>query len=182
MSHVACTQGNRVDSWLLMIKSQTVNLIPNLSFGHNFCFRCPNEWCEPTHDIYTSIGFRWYKGLFKAMGFEPCNRVLKKLKILLGLQLPTWEFLWECEGSCPHTFCTPRSVWNDSQVSLLAHNLATPLPCPCLGCEPKVRVATLRDQTFADETVLLAQRASKQATWTKWRRHWIFLLRSRCQN
>jgi len=33
---------------------------------------------------------------------------------------------------------TPRSIWRDSQVSLLACNLAS----PCFGCEPKARVAT----------------------------------------
>ncbi len=60
------------------------------------------------------------------------------LGILLGLQLSTWKFTWECEGSFPHTLCTPMSMWSDSLVSLLARNLAT----PCFGCEPKARVAT----------------------------------------
>ncbi len=49
------------------------------------------------------------------------------------------EFPWECEGSFPHTPCTPESMWCDFQVFLLACNLAT----PCLGREPKARVATL---------------------------------------
>jgi hypothetical protein len=42
MSHVTCTQGNWVESQLLVVGSQTVNLTPDLSFGHNLCFRCPN--------------------------------------------------------------------------------------------------------------------------------------------
>ncbi len=42
MLHVTCTWGNVVDSWLLMASSQTTNLTPDLSFGHNLCFRCPN--------------------------------------------------------------------------------------------------------------------------------------------
>jgi hypothetical protein len=58
MSHVACTQGNRVDSRLLVVGSQTANLTPGLSFAHNLCFKCPNEQCEPILDIYTSIYFQ----------------------------------------------------------------------------------------------------------------------------
>jgi hypothetical protein len=42
MSHIACTQGNRVDSRLLMVGSQIASLIPGLSFDHNLCFKCPN--------------------------------------------------------------------------------------------------------------------------------------------
>jgi hypothetical protein len=77
VSHVACTQGNRVDSRLLMVGSQTVNLTPDLSFGHNLCFKCSNEQCKPILDTYTSIAFQWYKELFKGMGFDPYNCVLK---------------------------------------------------------------------------------------------------------
>ncbi len=40
--HATCTQGNQVDSRLLMVGSQTANLIFGLSFGHNLCFKCPN--------------------------------------------------------------------------------------------------------------------------------------------
>ncbi len=77
MSHVSCTQGNRVDSRLLVIGSQTANLTPGLSFGHNLCCRCPNGQCEPILDIYASIAFQWYKELFKARGFDPCSCALK---------------------------------------------------------------------------------------------------------
>jgi hypothetical protein len=31
--------------------NQTTNLIPDLSFGHNLCFRCINGSCEPILDI-----------------------------------------------------------------------------------------------------------------------------------
>jgi len=61
MWHATCTQGNRVDYWLLMVGSQIANLILNLFFGHNLCFRCPNGWCKPILDIYVSISFQWYK-------------------------------------------------------------------------------------------------------------------------
>ncbi len=63
MSHATCTQGNRVDSWLLVVGSQTPNLTPSPSFGYNLCFRCPNGSCEPILDIYVSITFQWYKEL-----------------------------------------------------------------------------------------------------------------------
>ncbi len=46
MLHATCTQGNRVDSRLLVVKSQIANLTPGLSFGHNLCFICPNGSCK----------------------------------------------------------------------------------------------------------------------------------------
>jgi hypothetical protein len=84
MSHVPCTQGNRVDSRLLVVGSQIANLIPGLSFGHNLCFKCPNGQCEPILDIYTSIAFQWYKEFFKARCFDPCNHTLK-----------IWKSIWD---------------------------------------------------------------------------------------
>jgi hypothetical protein len=77
MLHVAFTQGNRVDFRLLVVGSQIANLTPGLSFGHNLCYKCPNEQCEPILDIYTSIAFQWYKELFKARSFDPFNHALK---------------------------------------------------------------------------------------------------------
>jgi hypothetical protein len=40
--HTTYTQGNWVDSWLLVAGSQIANLTPSRSFGHNLCFKCPN--------------------------------------------------------------------------------------------------------------------------------------------
>ncbi len=77
MWHVVCRQVNRVDSRLLVVRSQTTNLTPGLSFAHNLCFRCPNGQCERILDIYTSIAFKWYKELLKARRFDPYNRALK---------------------------------------------------------------------------------------------------------
>jgi hypothetical protein len=61
MSHVLCSQVFRVDSRLLVVGSQNwqtpENLTPNPSFGHNLCFRYPNEQCEPILDIYASRAF-----------------------------------------------------------------------------------------------------------------------------
>jgi hypothetical protein len=39
-------QVNHGDSRLLVVKSQ-INNFPDLSFGHNLCFKYPNEWREP---------------------------------------------------------------------------------------------------------------------------------------
>jgi hypothetical protein len=111
MSHPTCTKGNRVDSWLLMVGSQTADLTLGLSFGHNLCSKCPNGSCELILDIYVSIDFQWYKKLFNPMGFDPFNFLLKiwdSIGSQLGLQLPKWEFTWECEGSFPHTLLYSR--------------------------------------------------------------------------
>jgi hypothetical protein len=77
MLHVACTQGNQVNSWLLVVESQIGNLTLDLSFAHNLCFRCPNEQCELILDIYTSIAFQWYKELCEERSFDPWNCALK---------------------------------------------------------------------------------------------------------
>ncbi len=77
MSYVACTQGNGVDSLLLVVESQIANLTLGFSFGHNLCFRCPNGLASPILDIYTSIALQCYKEIFKAMGFDPCNHAVK---------------------------------------------------------------------------------------------------------
>jgi len=51
MSHAICMHENRVNSWLLVVGGQIVNLTPDLSFGHNLCFRCPNRQCKPILDV-----------------------------------------------------------------------------------------------------------------------------------
>jgi hypothetical protein len=71
-------------------------------------------------------------------GPHPCNPFALVASPKLGLWHPTWEFTWECVGSCLHTLCTPGSMWCDSRVFILARHL----PTLCLGREPKVRVAT----------------------------------------
>jgi hypothetical protein len=67
MSHATCMQQNRVDSRLLVIKSQIVNLTPSPSFGHNLCFRFPNGSCKPILDIYVLRTFQSYKELLKPL-------------------------------------------------------------------------------------------------------------------
>jgi hypothetical protein len=64
---------------------------------------------------------------------------LWKLGNQLGLQLPKWEFTWECEGSFPHILLHSwkHEMWLLSSV--LAHTFAN----PCFGRESKVKVATM---------------------------------------
>jgi hypothetical protein len=99
MLHATCMQGNRVGSWLFVVGSQTTGLIPNLSFGHNLCLRCPNGSCEPILDIYVSITFQCYKKRFKVMGFGPCNCSLKIWESIgtptpkMGAHLGVWVFI-----------------------------------------------------------------------------------------
>jgi hypothetical protein len=137
MLHAICTH-KRVDSWLLVIGSQIVNLIPNLSFGHNLCFRCSNGRCEPILDIYVLRDFHWYKEILEPLSFDPCNRPLK-IRKSTGTPIPQSGTPLGCEGSFSHTFSCSWEyvVW--LPASLLAHNLAN----PCLHREPKVRIATI---------------------------------------
>jgi hypothetical protein len=80
MSHVVCSQVFWVDSWLLVVGSQNWQTpgssTPGPSFGHNLCFRCPNEQCEPILDIYASRAFHWYEERHKPLRFDPSNRSL----------------------------------------------------------------------------------------------------------
>ncbi len=115
MSHTTYTQGNQVDSWLLVVGSQTTNLAPGLSFGHNLCLWCLNGSREPILDIYVSISFQWYKGILQCNGFWL-------------LQSSTWE----CGCPFSHSPTLP--------ISFLARALTN----LCLGCKPKARVATLK--------------------------------------
>jgi hypothetical protein len=86
MSHATWTQWHQVDFQLLVVKSRFVNLTPNLSFGHNLCFRCPNGSCKPILDIYVPRAFKWYKELPNPMGFDFYNC---SLKIRESIETPT---------------------------------------------------------------------------------------------
>jgi len=57
MWHATYTQGNRGDSWLLMVGSQIANLTLGPSFGYSLCFKYPNGLCEPILDIYVPRPF-----------------------------------------------------------------------------------------------------------------------------
>jgi hypothetical protein len=70
------------------------------------------------------------------MGFDTCNHPLKIQESIgtttpkMGIHLRVWGFILSL-------FCTLESMRCDPRVSLLARNLAS----PCLGREPKVKVA-----------------------------------------
>jgi hypothetical protein len=105
MSHTICTQGNWVDFQLLVVGSQTANLIFCPSFGHNLCFRCPNGSYEPILHIYASIVFQWYKEILNPLGFNPWNL---SLNIRESTETPTPKVgvplgMW---GSIPSQFFT----------------------------------------------------------------------------
>ncbi len=145
MWHATYTQGNWDDSWLLVVGSQIDNLTTGPSFDHNLCFRYPNVLCEPILDKYVTKYFQWYKEFFNPLIFYLCNCSLKIQKSS-RLQLPKWELTWECGGSFPHTLPhshilphshTPENMKSDSRASLLVCTFAS----PCLGHEPKARIA-----------------------------------------
>jgi hypothetical protein len=74
--HSTYTHRSRVDSQLLVVGSQTVNLTPDPSFAHNLCSRCPNGSCEAICNIYDSRPFQRYKEHLKVRCFNPCNWAL----------------------------------------------------------------------------------------------------------
>jgi hypothetical protein len=144
MSQATYTWRNWVDSWLLVVKSQTANLTLDFSFDHNLCFRCPNGQCEPILDIYVSIAFQWYKELFDLMSFDSYSRLLKIWESI-------WKSIWESNSQNGSSlgsvrvhaltlFCTLMSTRCDSRSSFLACNLVN----PCFSREPKARVAKMR--------------------------------------
>jgi len=98
VSHSTCTCQDRVDSWLLVVRSQTASLTPDPSFSHNLCCRCPNGSCKAISNIYTSRPFQWYKEHFNARCFDPCNHILSFWE---SRRTPKSHFR-ECEW-WPHT-------------------------------------------------------------------------------
>ncbi len=139
MWHNTWKQGNQGDSWLLMIESQISNLTSAPSFGHNLCFKCPNELCEPILDIYVPRAFQWYNEFFNPMNFNPCNHFLKiwestrtptpKVRAHLG----AWGFI-------SSHFPTLPGAWDVTPgFPLLARTFLSLY----LGHKPKAKVATL---------------------------------------
>jgi hypothetical protein len=136
MSHATWTQGNQGDSWILMVGSQIANSILDPSFGHNLCFKCPNESCEPVLDIYVSRAFQWYKELFNPMGFDSWNFSLKIQKSTetsipkVGAHLGVWGFI-------PSPSLTLPGAWN---VIPGLHTWLTPLQAFVLVASPRLRM------------------------------------------
>jgi hypothetical protein len=76
MSHTQIGCREDVDSWLLVVGSQTANLTPGPSFAHNLDFTCPNGQCEAIFDTYVSRPFQWHQEHPKVRCFGPCCRAL----------------------------------------------------------------------------------------------------------
>ncbi len=140
MSHTTWKQGNQGDSQLLVVGNQIVNLTPSPFFGHNLCFKCPNGSCKPFLDIFVPRAFQWYKELFNPMGFDPYNGSLKiresieTLTPKMAVDFEVWRFNFH---TLPYSQ-SPGSMKCNSRASFLDRTFAS----LCLGCEPKVRVAT----------------------------------------
>jgi hypothetical protein len=71
-----------------------------LSFDRNLCFKWWNGSCDFILNIYNPRVFQWP---LQYNWFWPPAITLQKFKNPLRLQLPKWEFIWECEGSILHT-------------------------------------------------------------------------------
>jgi hypothetical protein len=97
--HSRIRSREEVDSWLVVVGSQTANLTPGLSLAHNLGGRCPNDQCKIIMDIYASRPFQWHQEHLNARCFGPCCRVLN---IRESRRTPSPQ-LWEC-GFHPHTW------------------------------------------------------------------------------
>jgi len=76
VSHSQFGLREEVDSWLLVVGSQTTSLTPGPSFAHNLGDRCPNAQCEGIFDIYASRPFQWHQEHPEERCFGPCCRAL----------------------------------------------------------------------------------------------------------
>jgi hypothetical protein len=128
VSHSRIGHQKEVDSRLLVVGSQTGNSTPGPSFGHNLCFRCLNEQCEPILDIYASRSFQWYKERYNPLRFNPCNRSLKFWKSTgtpsskVGVALGVWGFTPSHFLTLSHTL---GSMWYDSRASFCLDSWAS---------------------------------------------------------
>jgi hypothetical protein len=87
-----------VDSWLLMVGSQTPSLTPSPSFAHNLGCKCLNDQCEAILDIYTSRPFQWHQEHPNAKCFSICYWTMN---IRESRKTPSPQ-LWECWASPAH--------------------------------------------------------------------------------
>jgi hypothetical protein len=112
-----CTHWNRVDSRLLVVRSQIINLTPGPSFDHNLCYKCPNGSCEAILDIYASRPFQRYKERFNARCFDPCNHALNFQE---SRRTPKSHFQ-ECEWRPHNSLKVGLRQWN-SFIRIFIHD------------------------------------------------------------
>jgi hypothetical protein len=118
------SQGNRVNSQLLVVRSQIANLTLDPSFGRNWCFRCPNGSCEPILNIYVSIIFQWYRKLLNPLGFWT-------LQSLSEHSIVHWDSNSQGGSSLGSVRVHSLTFVFTPMLPLLARNLTSPY----LGCE-----------------------------------------------
>jgi hypothetical protein len=142
--HFQIAHREEVDSWLLVVGSQTASLTPGLSFGHNLSYRCPDEQCEPILDIYVPRAFQWYQERNNPLRFDPSTRPLKfqestetpspKMGVALGVNTHTPSHFLKLQGVCgdSRAFSWPAPFqclcFRSWASFLLACNLAMLLP------------------------------------------------------
>jgi hypothetical protein len=86
MSHSRIGRWEKVDSQLLVVRSQTANLTHGPSFAHNLSCRCPNGKFEAISDICTSRPFNDTKNtpiqgvLASDLCLEPFVSIVLKLE------------------------------------------------------------------------------------------------------
>jgi hypothetical protein len=125
------SQVNWIEFWFFPVRSQTGCLTLGPSFGHNLCFRCLNEQCNPILSIYVLRAFQWYKERHKPLNLNPWNRSLKFWESTgtpspkMGVALGAWRFTPSYSLTL---FYTPGSMWCDSRAS----SWPTPLRPLCL--------------------------------------------------
>jgi hypothetical protein len=108
-----------VDSWLLVVGSQTASLTPGPSFAHNLGYRCSNDQCEAIFYIYSSRPFQWHQEHLNARCFGPCCRALN---IRESRRIPN-----------PHFFQVLGFTPTLGQSRVATEDEKTLLVLPCLG-------------------------------------------------
>jgi hypothetical protein len=111
VSHSTCTHRGRVDSRLLVVRSQTASLTLDPSFIHNLCCRCPNDSCKVIFDIYASRPFQRYKKHLKVRCFDPYNRALSFWESRRTPKSPFREC--ECHPHTPSKWGCDKTNFND---------------------------------------------------------------------
>jgi hypothetical protein len=127
MWYTTWTQGNRVDTRLLVLRSQIANLTPGLSFGHNLCFNYSNDSSKPILNIYVSIAFQWYTKLLNPLGLDPCDRPLK-IQESTGTLTPNMRVHLGVWGFFPSHFFALSGAWNATRGLSLGPHSYKPLP------------------------------------------------------
>ncbi len=95
-SQIGCRE--EINSWLLVVGSQIVNLTLGASFAHNLGCKCPNYQCEAIFDIYVSRPFQWNQEHLNSRCFGP---FCWALNIRESRRTPNPQ-LSKCWASPPH--------------------------------------------------------------------------------